>query len=61
VHLAGIEGYEFSAGILAWGADQAAAGRMQGTGALGPLEAFGLDAVEQGCREAGVTRVGDSG
>jgi len=27
------------------------------TGALGPVQAFGLDALEAGCREAGLERV----
>ena len=32
-------------------------GAPAATGAAGPLEAFGLDALEQGCAEAGLTRV----
>jgi hypothetical protein len=27
---------------------------MNGAGALGPVEAFGLDELEAGCREAGL-------
>jgi short subunit dehydrogenase-like uncharacterized protein len=57
-HLAGVEGYEFTAGILAWGADRVAAGSLERAGALGPIEAFGIDELEAGCREAGVARVG---
>ena len=57
VHLAGVEGYEFTAGILAWGADRVAAGDLKRAGALGPIEAFGIDALEIGCREAGVSRL----
>ena len=57
VHLSGIEGYEFTARILAWGGDRVATGGLDGTGALGPIEAFGIDEIEAGCREAGVTRV----
>ena len=57
VHLSGIEGYEFTARILAWGGDRIAAEGLDGTGALGPIEAFGIDEIEAGCREAGVTRV----
>jgi hypothetical protein len=56
VHLRGIEGYEFTGRILAWGARRAAAGDNTRSGALGPIEAFGIDAVEAGCREAGVAR-----
>jgi short subunit dehydrogenase-like uncharacterized protein len=57
VHMSGIEGYEFTAGILAWGADRVATRGIDKAGALGPIEAFGIDAVEAGCREAGVSRV----
>ena len=47
-HLAGVNGYDFTAGMLAWGAHAAAAGRLQGTGALGPVAAFGLEALLEG-------------
>jgi short subunit dehydrogenase-like uncharacterized protein len=57
VHMSGIEGYEFTARILAWGADRVASGVLAQPGALGPIEAFGIDEIEAGCREAGVTRV----
>ena len=57
VHLSGIEGYEFTARILAWGADRIVSGGLDRPGALGPIEAFGIDEIEAGCREAGVTRV----
>jgi short subunit dehydrogenase-like uncharacterized protein len=56
VHLGGVEGYEFTAAILAWAAERVAAGALERTGALGPVEAFGLDVLEAGCREAGVSR-----
>ena len=57
VHLSGIEGYEFTARILAWGADRVASGGLDRPGALGPIEAFGVDEIEAGCRDAGVTRI----
>lgn len=38
VHLTGINVYDFTAGILAWGAHRAAAGAVQGTGAPGLVE-----------------------
>jgi short subunit dehydrogenase-like uncharacterized protein len=60
-HLAGVEGYEFTARILAWGADRVAAAGLGGRGALGPIEAFGIDALEAGCREAGVAPVEGGG
>jgi short subunit dehydrogenase-like uncharacterized protein len=56
VRLEGANPYEFTAGILAWGAIAAAAGGLQGTGALGPVDGFGLDALERGCAETGMAR-----
>jgi short subunit dehydrogenase-like uncharacterized protein len=57
VRLEGINGYDLTARFLAWGAETAAAGGLQGTGAMGPVDAFGLDALEAGCVEAGLARV----
>jgi hypothetical protein len=57
VHLSGVEGYSFTAAILAWAADRISATGLEGAGALGPVEAFGIEEVETGCREAGVARV----
>jgi short subunit dehydrogenase-like uncharacterized protein len=56
VHLSGVDGYEFTAGFMAWAARRAAAGAVTGTGALGSLEAFGLAELEAGCRAAGLER-----
>jgi hypothetical protein len=56
VHVSGINGYEFTARILAWGASRAAAGEMSGVGAVGPVDAFGLEELEAGCAEAGIKR-----
>ncbi len=56
VRLSGPNPYTFTAGILAWGARRAAEGGVAGTGALGPVDAFGLDALQAGCAEAGLTR-----
>jgi short subunit dehydrogenase-like uncharacterized protein len=53
VHLSGPEPYGLTASIIAWAAQR----EPNGTGALGPLEAYGLDALEEGCRAAGLTRV----
>jgi short subunit dehydrogenase-like uncharacterized protein len=55
--LHGVNGYDFTAGMLAWAARAAAAGRLHGTGALGPVEAFGLDALCEGVRSAGIERI----
>jgi short subunit dehydrogenase-like uncharacterized protein len=56
VSVSGVNGYEFTGRILAWGAATAAESGMRGTGALGPAEAFGLDELEAGCAEAGISR-----
>lgn len=56
VHLEGPNGYTFTGAILAWGADQAAGRGVDGTGALGPVDAFGLAALEAGCAQAGLVR-----
>jgi short subunit dehydrogenase-like uncharacterized protein len=56
VVLEGGNPYDFTAGMLAWGAHAAAAGRTAGQGALGPVEAFGLDALEEGARSSGIAR-----
>jgi len=56
VRLTGVNGYTFTGEILAWGAVTAAAGGLRGVGALGPADGFGLEALEQGAREAGIER-----
>ena len=56
VQLAGVDGYDITAEIVAWGAERVAAGAAGGVGALGPIDAFGTAAVEAGCREAGIAR-----
>ena len=53
VHLAGVDGYAFTASFMAWAAQQP----VSGAGALGPVEAFGLERLEEGCRLAGLERV----
>ncbi|MEA2357262.1 MAG: hypothetical protein QOI62_522 [Solirubrobacteraceae bacterium] len=57
VRLEGANAYDFTGAILAWGAATAAAGGLQGTGALGPVDGFGLEALQRGCAEAGIARV----
>jgi short subunit dehydrogenase-like uncharacterized protein len=61
VHVTGVDGYTFTGRVLAWGAQLAAEGGVQGTGALGPQEAFGLVALTGGCRWAGLEEEGSSG
>lgn len=50
----GVNGYTYTAAMLAWGAEQALAGHVKASGALGPVAAFGLDALIAGNREAGL-------
>jgi short subunit dehydrogenase-like uncharacterized protein len=57
VALSGAEPYRFTGALLAWAARRAARHGVHGTGALGPVAAFGLPALEEGCREAGLERV----
>ena len=47
-HLSGRDGYAFTGAFIAWAARRAAAEGVRGTGALGPVEAFGLEALEAG-------------
>jgi hypothetical protein len=54
VVLEGASGYTFTAGMMAWAAERLAAGEGRGAGALGPVEAFGLDELEAGVAEAGI-------
>jgi short subunit dehydrogenase-like uncharacterized protein len=58
VRLEGVNGYDFTAAMLAWGAATAAAGGLRGSGALGPVDGYGLDELEEGAREAGIARAG---
>jgi short subunit dehydrogenase-like uncharacterized protein len=53
VHLAGVDGYAFTAGFLAWAAQQ----HVDGAGALGPVEAYGLERLTAGMSAAGLDRV----
>src|SRR5262245_58687435 len=53
VHLRGIDPYDFSASFLAWAAQQ----RVSGSGALGPVQAYGLEALTRGMTLAGMTRI----
>lgn len=58
VHVSGVDGYTFTGRVLAWGAQRAAEGGLQGAGALGPVDAFGLVALTDGCRWAGLEEEG---
>jgi hypothetical protein len=54
VQLDGGDPYDFTARILAWAGTTALTDGVGGTGALGPVDAFGLDALAQGCVGAGL-------
>lgn len=57
VRLSGGDPYTFTGSILAWAASRAAAGGLAALrGALGPVEAFGLDPLSAACADAGLTR-----
>jgi short subunit dehydrogenase-like uncharacterized protein len=53
----GLNPYDFTGQMLAWTADRILAGGLQGSGALGPADAFTLDVLQDGVREIGVHRV----
>ena len=59
VHLEGVDGYDFTAGMLAWAAIRAAETPIGPTGALGLVEAYGLEALEEGAADAGIARTGE--
>jgi short subunit dehydrogenase-like uncharacterized protein len=59
VVLEGVNGYTFTGRFLAWAAQRAADSGLQGTGALGPADAFGVDRLERGVAEAGIGRSSD--
>jgi hypothetical protein len=56
VTLEGADPYAFTAAFMAWAARRCAGGHVTATGALGPVEAFGLDELEGACRAAGLVR-----
>jgi short subunit dehydrogenase-like uncharacterized protein len=56
VHLKGSDGYELTGELLAWGAERVATKGLERTGALGPVEAFGIGELESACRSFGLVR-----
>jgi hypothetical protein len=46
--------YDLTAELMAWAAERAASGDLRTRGALGPIQAFGLDGLLQGCKEIGL-------
>ena len=57
VLMRGPNGYTFTGDVIAWGAQQVAAGGLQGVGALGPADGFGVHELEAGCAEVGLRRI----
>jgi short subunit dehydrogenase-like uncharacterized protein len=58
VRVEGASPYDFTAEMLAWASMRAADGGLSGSGALGPVDGFGLDELERGVAQAGIARVG---
>jgi short subunit dehydrogenase-like uncharacterized protein len=54
VTLRGPSVYDVTADLTAWGAQRAAAGELNGNGPLGPVQAFGLDELKAGHRDAAI-------
>lgn len=55
VSLSGLDGFTFTANFLAWAAIQAASGGVRAAGALGPVQAFGIEALTEGVRQSGLS------
>lgn len=60
VDLSGPNGYTLTGDIIAWGAITTAEQGLGGTGALGPIDAFGLEQLQAGCASAGLVPQADS-
>jgi short subunit dehydrogenase-like uncharacterized protein len=56
VELTGVDGYTYTGNMLAWQAVELATAGPDATGAVGPVEAFGLRRLEAGVAAAGLTR-----
>jgi short subunit dehydrogenase-like uncharacterized protein len=56
VHLDGVNPYTFTARFLAWAAIFGQQGRIRGSGALGPAEAFTIEGLTEGAVSAGIKR-----
>ncbi len=57
VRVDGPSPYDLTAELLAWGAAMLHTRRESGAGVLGPADAFGLDALVDGCAALGLRRV----
>jgi hypothetical protein len=61
IELEGPNGYDFTARILAWAAVEASRGAITRTGALGPVAAFGLEALRDAAENVGLKVVSAAG
>jgi short subunit dehydrogenase-like uncharacterized protein len=55
VQVEGPNPYDLSGLLTAWAAERILAGDLTATGALGPVEAFGLERLRAGCASVGLT------
>ncbi len=57
VRVEGPSPYDLTASLLAWGAQMLAHGTAHSVGALGPVDAFGIEAFVSGCMALGLSEV----
>ena len=57
VRLEGRDPYTFTGRMMAWIAGHLATGNVTEAGALGPVDAFGIDELERAVTAAGIRRV----
>lgn len=55
VRVDGPNPYDLSGLLTAWAAERILAGELEGVGALGPVDAFGLERLRAGCAQIGLT------
>ena len=58
VRLEGVDAYDFTGADPRLAAERPPPAALQGTGALGPVDGFGLDGAEAGTAESGIARAG---
>jgi hypothetical protein len=57
VRLDGPNPYDLTGMIVGWAAQAAADGKLKATGAIGPVEAFGLEELRAACEQIGLVEV----
>lgn len=57
VRLEGPNPYDLTGSMVAWVAERVVKGEINGTGALGPVEAFGLEPLRAACESFGLVEV----